>query len=157
MAASALYLNDEETASAGGRVASTNFTVVKVDVVLDGLGEAAEEVDGAYLAAAEDAPGAITPAGTSGMLAVSFSCTPGDLPPEEMVRIANLGPGRAVSRGGRRAALRQHHQHTRVRHRREEVPAPRARGVKCAQGREDQDNAPVQRRNRRGEIHGRGS
>ena len=88
-------------ASAGGASASTNFTVVKVDVqIADVEDEAAEETDGAYLAYVADTNDVITVAGTNAMARVKFTCAPDNLPPDEMVTVENKGRGQLYLRDG---------------------------------------------------------
>ena len=68
--------------------ATTNFTVVKVDVTIDGLNEEKEEKVGACLEYQADATNDIwTAVGTSALKGVSINCWPLDLPATEMVKI----------------------------------------------------------------------
>ncbi len=98
---SASYLAEKVTASAGGGSASTNFTVVKVDVTIaDVEEEAAEETDGAYLAYVADTNDVITVVGTNAMAEVHFTCTPDNLPSNEMVTVSNDGVGELYLKDG---------------------------------------------------------
>ena len=73
---------------------TTNFTIVKVDVVIDGVGEENEETEGAFLPyVADKENGAISVDGTNKMVSVSFSCMPQNLPTNEVVSITSGGPG----------------------------------------------------------------
>ena len=98
---SASYLAEKVTASAGGGSASTNFTVVKVDVqIADVKDEAKEETDGAYLAYVADTNDVITVVGTNAMAKVRFTCTPDNLPSNEMVTVSNGGHGELYLKEG---------------------------------------------------------
>ena len=67
---------------------TTNFTVVKVDVTIDGVGEDNEEIKGSFLKFAPDAPnGQWTEEGTNALKTVSITCTPTTLPQSEVVTI----------------------------------------------------------------------
>jgi hypothetical protein len=68
--------------------ATTNFTVVKVDVTVDGLNEEKEEKVGACLEYQADATNDIwTAEGTNALKGVSIHCWPLDLPANEMIKI----------------------------------------------------------------------
>ena len=84
-------LTVEATVSKGGQTASatctTNFTVVKVGVVANGVGEAKEETEGAFIPYVADAAnGQWTEEGTNALVAVSITCEP-ELPASESVSI----------------------------------------------------------------------
>ena len=89
-------LTVEATVSKGGQTASatctTNFTVVKVGVVANGVGEAKEETEGVFLQYVPDADGDISVEGTNKMVSVAFTCEP-VLPPSEMVKVTYSGQG----------------------------------------------------------------
>ena len=71
---------------------TTNFTVVKVDVCVDGVGEDKEETEGAFIPYVADATNdVLSVEGTDKLASVSFSCEP-ELPPDEMVEISCTGP-----------------------------------------------------------------
>ncbi len=71
---------------------TTNFTVVAVDVEINGVGEDKEETTGAFVQYVADTNGLITVEGTNRMVSVAFSCKP-SLPAEEMVKISFSGNG----------------------------------------------------------------
>ena len=70
---------------------TTNFTVVKVDVTIDGVDEEHEEVEGTFLQYVPDTNGVISVEGTNRMVNVSFSCEPA-LPTNELVTVSCAGP-----------------------------------------------------------------
>ena len=75
---------------------TTNFTVVKVDVEIKGVGEDKEETEGALVQHVSDTNGLITVEGTNQMrkAVVKFSFEPKkDLPTNEVVTISCSGPG----------------------------------------------------------------
>ena len=73
---------------------TTNFTVVKVDVTIGGVGEDKEETEGAFVQYVQDAAnGVISVEGTNKMVSVSFSCLPNNLPTNEVVTISCTPPG----------------------------------------------------------------
>lgn len=74
-------------ASPGGN-ATTNFTVVKVDVTIDDVKEDTEETEGAFVAYAEDTNGVWTVQGTNALAVVSIQCFPEDLPDGETITIS---------------------------------------------------------------------
>ncbi len=70
----------------------TNFTVVKLDVEIDGISEDIEETQGAILAYMKDSFfGALTDEGKNNLVPVKITCRPIDLPQSEMVDI--VAPG----------------------------------------------------------------
>lgn len=72
---------------------TTNFTVVKVDVSIGGVGEDKEESEGAFIPYVADATnGVISVEGTNKLVLVRLSCEPGNLPTNEMVRVLCAGP-----------------------------------------------------------------
>ena len=89
-------LTVEATVSKGGQLASatctTNFTVVKVGVVANGVGEDKEETEGAFVQHVPDANGLITVEGTNKMVSVAFTCEP-ELPASVVVEGSHSGPG----------------------------------------------------------------
>jgi len=72
---------------------TTNFTIVKVDVTIGGVGEEKEETEGAFLPYVADKDGKISEAGGEKMLAVSFSCKPRLLQSDESVTVTHSGAG----------------------------------------------------------------
>ena len=67
---------------------TTNFTVVKVDVTIGGIGETEEEPKGAFVQFAPDAPnGQWTEEGSNVLVNVSITCEPTNLPPSEVVSV----------------------------------------------------------------------
>lgn len=73
---------------------TTNFTVVKVDVTIGGVGEEKEEKEGAFIQYVADATnGVISVDGTNKFVSVRFTCEPHDLPENEQVNISCKGPG----------------------------------------------------------------
>jgi hypothetical protein len=73
---------------------TTNFTVVKVDVAIGGVGEDKEEKEGAFIQYVADAAnGDISVDGTNKFVSVRFTCEPHDLPENEQVNISCKGPG----------------------------------------------------------------
>ena len=81
-----------ECGSTASAACTTNFTVVKVDVAIGGVGEDKEETEGAFVQFVPDSDGAITEEGTNKMVAVTFSCLPA-LPAGEMVTVTHSGEG----------------------------------------------------------------
>ena len=72
---------------------TTNFTVVKVDVTIGGVGEDKEETEGAFIPYVADATnGVISVEGTNKLVLVRLTCEPGNLPTNEMVRVLCAGP-----------------------------------------------------------------
>lgn len=68
---------------------TTNFTVVKVDVTIGGVGEEKEEKEGAFIQYVADAAnGQWTEEGTNAIVAVSITCEPENLPADEMITIS---------------------------------------------------------------------
>ena len=77
---------DDMTASA---TCTTNFTVVKVDVTIGGVGEDEEESTGAFVKYAADAANGLwTAEGTNSLVAVSITCEPKNLPEDEEIVIS---------------------------------------------------------------------
>lgn len=73
---------------------TTNFTVVKVDVTIGGVGEEKEEKEGAFVQHVADAAnGDISVDGTNKFVSVRFTCEPHDLPENEQVNISCTGAG----------------------------------------------------------------
>lgn len=92
-AVSAAYQGEIVTSEALGTVATNRFTVVKVDVTINGLDEKDEHEAGAFLKYLPDATNdVISVEGTNNMVSVSFSCEPCDLPDGEVVKISCSGP-----------------------------------------------------------------
>ena len=83
---------NEEGKSASANC-TTNFTVVKVDVVIGGVGEDDEETEGAYIPYVADTNGMISVEGTNKFVAVKFTCEPKNLPTNEMVKVVCSGAG----------------------------------------------------------------
>ncbi|MGN0844266.1 MAG: hypothetical protein ACI4QT_03490, partial [Kiritimatiellia bacterium] len=79
---------DGQTASA---TCTTNFTVVSVNVEIDGLDEDKEETIGAYVLYVADTNKLISVEGTNKLVNVKFTCTPNDLPTNEMVKVSCSG------------------------------------------------------------------
>ena len=82
----------EVTASPGGN-ATTNFTVVKVDVTIGGVGEDKEETEGAFIGYAEDniednEDGTWTEQVANALVGVTIQCFPDDLPDDETVLVS---------------------------------------------------------------------
>jgi hypothetical protein len=71
---------------------TTNFTVVAVDVTINGVGEEGEEKAGAFVQYVPDTNGVISVEGTNKMVSVAFYCKP-KLPPKESVKISFSGMG----------------------------------------------------------------
>jgi hypothetical protein len=68
---------------------TTNFTVVKVDVTIGGVGEKKEEKEGTFIQYVADAEsGQWTEEGTNALVAVSITCEPENLPADEMITIS---------------------------------------------------------------------
>ena len=68
---------------------TTNFTVVKVDVTIGGVGEEKEEKEGAFIQYVADAAnGQWTEEGINALVAVSITCEPENLPADEMITIS---------------------------------------------------------------------
>ena len=86
------YLTEEVKATVLGCTAVTNFTVVKVDVAIDGSMEEEEEKVGAFVRHVADVDGGElwTREGTNALVAVSVACEPRDLPEEAAIKV--LGP-----------------------------------------------------------------
>ncbi len=84
-----------EAGDSASAMCTTNFTVVKVDVTIASVGEDKEETEGAFVQYVPDTNGCITVEGTNQMkkVAVTFSCFPTNLPPNEVVDITSSGPG----------------------------------------------------------------
>ena len=94
--ASATYRDQEITAfCAGSKHSSTNFTVVKVDVKIGDVANEVDEVEtGAFVPfEPDDINELLSSEWTNNLVDVSFLCEPADLPPEEVLEIANLGRG----------------------------------------------------------------
>lgn len=73
---------------------TTNFTVVKVDVTIGGVGEEKEEKEGAFIPFVRDETnGVISVEGTNKFVSVRFTCEPHNLPDNEQVNISCTGPG----------------------------------------------------------------
>ncbi len=87
--ASEKYLSEEVKATVLGCTAVTNFTVVKVDVAIDGASEDDEEKVGAFVRHVADAgeSGLWTSEGTNALVAVSVTCEPKDLPAKERISV----------------------------------------------------------------------
>ena len=67
---------------------TTNFTVVRIDVTIGGIGETEEEPKGAFVQFAPDAPnGQWTEEGSNVLVNVSITCEPTNLPPSEVVSV----------------------------------------------------------------------
>ena len=72
---------------------TTNFTVVKVDVTIGGVGEDKEETEGAFIPYVADATnGVISVEGTNKLVLVRLTCEPDNLPTNETVRVSCTGP-----------------------------------------------------------------
>ncbi len=81
---------------------TTNFTVVKVDVTIGGVGEDKEETEGAFIPyVADAADGRWTEEGTNALVAVSITCEPRDLPDGEVVTITTPEKSLYVKRSGK--------------------------------------------------------
>ena len=92
--ASASYRDQSIEATADGMKASSEFTVVKVDVTIGDVGEDKEETEGAFVSFAVDGTNTVICNHWTNMLKeVSFSCYPSNLPSNEVVRISNNGCG----------------------------------------------------------------
>ena len=88
---------------------TTNFTVVKVDVTIDGVGEDKEESEGAFIPhVADAADGRWTEEGTNALVAVSITCEPRDLPDGETVAVTVPEKSLYVRHDGRYAAVPEH-------------------------------------------------
>ena len=74
-------------------VCATNFTVVKVDVTIVGVGEDNEESKGAMLRHVPDENGAISLNGRSNMVSVAISCHPNSLSANEIISVTCHGQG----------------------------------------------------------------
>ena len=93
--ASASYRDQAIEATADGMRASSDFTVVKVDVTIGGVADEYEEASqGAFVSFALDgADSVICNHWTNMLQEVRFSCNPINLPSNELVRITNNGCG----------------------------------------------------------------
>ena len=93
--ASASYRDQSIEATADGMKASSDFTVVKVDVTIGGVADEYEEASqGAFVSFALDgADSVICNHWTNMLQEVRFSCNPINLPSNELVRITNNGCG----------------------------------------------------------------
>ncbi len=78
--ASDTYLGEKVTATACGATATTNFTIVKVDVKIGGSGESSEENPGAYVGIGHREPEEIPQWEFGSLKSVSFSIFPKDIP-----------------------------------------------------------------------------
>lgn len=78
--ASNTYLGEKVTATAAGATATTNFTIVKVDVTIGGSGESSEENPGAYVGIGYREPEEIPQWEFGSLKSVSFSIFPKDIP-----------------------------------------------------------------------------
>ena len=86
--ASASYRDQSIEATAEGMRASSDFTVVKVDVTIGGIGEDKEETEGAFVPYVADAPdGTLSEEGTNSLVSVSIKCEP-ELPSNEVITIS---------------------------------------------------------------------
>ena len=87
LSVSVVCANGDGTCSA---VCVTNFTVVKVDVEIDGVPEEEEETQGAIVAYMPDGEGGLlTEKGKANLVEVKITCEPADLPQGEMVDIVS--------------------------------------------------------------------
>ncbi len=77
--ASRTYLAEKLTATVADAQVSTNLTVVKVDVTIEGCSEVKEETEGAFVACTNDVKDVTIP--------VNFTCEPANLPSNEVVKI----------------------------------------------------------------------
>ncbi len=85
---------ENEYGESASATCKTNFTVVAVDVTINGVGEDKEETEGAFIPFVRDETnGVISVEGTNKMVSVSFSCLPKDLPTNEVVTISCTPPG----------------------------------------------------------------
>ena len=85
---------------------TTNFTVVAVDVTINGVGEDKEETEGAFVQYVPDAAdGLWTEEGTNALVGVSIACMPEDLPPEEEVTICAPAKSLYIRHNGKYYAL----------------------------------------------------
>ena len=77
----------EVTAIPGGN-ATTNFTVVKVDVTIDGVGEDKEETEGTFIIYVADENGKLSEEGKKALVDVSITVTPTEgMPSDDKVKI----------------------------------------------------------------------
>ena len=85
---------------------TTNFTVVKVDVTIGGVGEDKEETEGAFVQYVQDAAnGQWTEEGTNALVAVSITCEPENLPTNEVVTISAPAKSLYIRRRGKYYAI----------------------------------------------------
>lgn len=85
---------------------TTNFTVVKVDVTIGGVGEDKEETEGAFVQYILDAAnGQWTEEGTNALVAVSITCEPENLPTNEVVTISAPAKSLYIRRRGKYYAI----------------------------------------------------
>ena len=85
---------------------TTNFTVVKVDVTIGGVGEGKEETEGAFVQYILDAAnGQWTEEGTNALVAVSITCEPENLPTNEVVTISAPAKSLYIRRRGKYYAI----------------------------------------------------
>ena len=86
--ASVSYRDQAIEATADGMRASSDFTVVKVDVTIGKVGEDKEETEGAFVPyVADTSDGLLSEEGTNALVAVSIKCEP-ELPPNEVITIS---------------------------------------------------------------------
>ena len=77
----------------------TNFTVVAVNVEINGVKEEKEETEGAFIPYVADATNdVISVEGTNKLVEVKFTCEPKNLPNNEMVKVSCSTPGELYER-----------------------------------------------------------
>ena len=93
--ASASYRDQSIEATADEMKASSDFTVIKVDVTIGDVVDEKDEVDiGAFVSYSINGTNSTTSARwTNSLVDVVFSCEPSNLPTNEMVLVANIGNG----------------------------------------------------------------
>ena len=90
---------------------TTNFTVVKVDVEIGGVGEDEEESVGAFVQYAPDAANRLwTEEGTNALVAVLIKCEPKDLPDSEAISISVPPKTLYLRRDGKYNAIPEEHE-----------------------------------------------